>query len=204
MSDANIRVSVDTSEIDVALAKLDAALERANGVSGDVTAKPASAEQSDFSAFWTRIDAEAAEAKQKVDDTVTEGETKLDALKAKAEAAKDETDTIAESEGAKIKGVKASATRIISMIPGLREAYQLQRNLKYLYSGNIVGIIGLVTLVLSVYQKIQSMLEEQRQREEDYRRTVMQTRNFATVQEFEQWKRQQEEALNMYKNQVMP
>ena len=41
MSDANIRVTVDTTEIDVALAKLDAALERANSVSGAVAAKPA-------------------------------------------------------------------------------------------------------------------------------------------------------------------
>lgn len=201
MSDANIRVSVDTSEIDVALAKLDAALERVNGVSGAVAAKPASAEQSDFSAFWTRIDAEAAEAKRKVDDTVTEGEAKLAVLKAKTVTTKIEATNLLNNEAPKIKGLEQAAKRIASMLPGLREANTLQTNLKSLSAGNIVGVIGILMLVVSIYRQVVSMMEEQKRREEEYKRQVMQLRGFTTNQEFEAWQNSQRQAQEQWRSQ---
>ena len=169
LSDANIRVSVDTTEIDIALAKLDAALARVNDVSRAVAAKPALAVQSDFSAFWTRIDAEAVKVKQKVDDTVTEGEAKLAMLKAKTATAKIEADMVIAQKAPKIKGIEQAVNRIINMIPVLDEADRLRTNLKILSAGNITGIIGLLMLALTIYRQVVSMLEEQKRREEEYK-----------------------------------
>ena len=201
MSDANIRVSVDTTEIDIALAKLDAALARVNDVSRAVAAKPALAVQSDFSAFWTRIDAEAVKVKQKVDDTVTEGEAKLAMLKAKTATAKIEADMVIAQKAPKIKGIEQAVNRIINMIPVLDEADRLRTNLKILSAGNITGIIGLLMLALSIYRQVVSMLEEQKRREEEYRRQVMQLRGFATIKEFEAWQNSQRQAQEQWRSQ---
>ena len=201
MSDANIRVSVDTTEIDVALAKLDAALERVNSVSGAVAAKPALAEQSDFSAFWTRIDAEAAEVKQKVDDTVTEGEAKLALLKAKTATAKIEADMVIAQKAPKIKGIEQAVNRIINMIPVLDEADRLRTNLKILSAGNITGIIGILMLALTIYRQVVSMMEEQKRQQEEYRRQIMQLRGFTTIKEFEAWQNSQRQAQEQWRSQ---
>ncbi len=176
MSDANIRVSVDTSEIDVALAKLDAALERANGVTGDVTAKTGGKDQSDWAAFWNRIEKDSVKANKAAD--------------------------VALQKTTEIKGLEQSAKRIVNMLPGLREAYQLQRSIKWLSTGNIVGIFGLVMMALNIYRAVSAMFEEQKKQQEEYQRAVMQLRELNATQ-YQRYEESQRMALESWKTKTI-
>ena len=215
-ADEIISISIEDQELEEVLTRLDAALakkEQLTGFTPTVTGESETQEtggvasivgagEADFSAFWARLDSEVTDAKTLVDDTVADGEAKLAMLKAKTVTAKIEATNLLTNEAPKIKDLEQAAKRIASMIPGLREASRLQTALKSLSTGNtLVAIISILMLVLSIYRQIVSMLEEQKRREEEYRRQVMQLRGFTTIKEFEAWQNSQRQAQEQWRSQ---
>mgnify|MGYP000377393312 CR=1 FL=1 len=340
MSDVNIIPSIDTSEIDAALAKLDAALEKSNRLRGQIvgeqpqppTNQPTPTEpiilpsenievsvpkqsvliektvevstpkaptlnaenledlyilpeaelkepymaEPDLGGFFARLEA----AKAEVDDVVADGTAKLDALSAHAEAVKiqvegeepenwgplyeevktlnpkdwmgDVDSTVAEgqeklaellnqvdaaktqvdgvvrsseadlegisarsvvaeakvgavlSEGSEIKGLESASSRIIRMLPGLREADRLKRSIGQISEGNVVGVLSLLMLAYSIYRQISSYLEQQKREQLEYQKAIMQTKNFTTAEQFQVWQADQNRAIRGFGTGIIP
>jgi hypothetical protein len=215
-SDIPVTVTVDSSEIDAALAKLDAALERKNTLTLPISNEKqediyftspelldSPVESGGFNAFWGRLDMEIVDAKLRVDTTIAEGQAKLDMLKLQANTTAAQTKAVVAVEGPKIEGLERSSRRIIRMIPGLREADQLTRNMKLLSAGNIAGALGIALIAYQIYLQINRFLQEQERQKQEYRQTIMQVQNFTTKEEFYAWQRSQQQAFEAVRNRVI-
>ena len=190
MSDEQITISVDDSEIDAAIAKLDEALAKTAQLTGQTPTEteaefyvmPAAEMENlekpymhapDFAAFYRNLDKEADAAKEKADDVL--------------------------GKSGEIKGLDSASSRVIRMIPGLREAQRIYRSLGALSEGSIMGALGLLMVAYSIYRQISAMLAEQEQQRLEYRRMVMEARGFTLISEFERWKEDQTRIINGYR-----
>ena len=185
---------MDDSEIDAAIAKLDEALAKTAQLTEQTIEQeqiqiiPYSEMQNlekpymnapDFAAFYRNIDKEADAARLKADDVLSKSD--------------------------EIKGLDSASSRIIRMIPGLREAQRIQRSLGALSEGSIMGGLGLLLVAYSIYRQISAMLEEQKKQAEEYRRMVMEARGFTLTSEFTRWQDDQRRAIeNAYRPGVIP
>jgi hypothetical protein len=236
MSDEQITISVDDSEIDAAIAKLDEALEKTAQLTGETPTETEvpyiipSAEMAEvpeqpfiipyaemphiipageieqYNEATARLDdleAHSAEAEADVEDTVVTGTAKLTDLEAEAENAKANVDEAIE-EGAEIKGLDSASSRIIRMIPGLREAQRIQRSIGMLSEGSIMGGLSLLLVAYSIYRQISAMLAEQEQQRAEYRKMVMEARGFTLKAQFTQWQEDQRRTIEDYRNRVIP
>lgn len=194
MSDEHIDISVETSEIDHAIARLDEALAKKEQLTGQVL--PA--------AESTTTQAKRAVSKQPVPRLDAFYSNAIGDLGRQTEAVKQQATNLLTNEAPKIKGLEQSAKRIASMLPGLREANRLQTNLKALSAGNIVGVIGILMLALSIYRQVASMMEEQKRQQEEYKRSVMEIRGFTTSAQFEAWQKQQRHLQEAYRSGIIP
>lgn len=187
MSDEHIDISVETSEIDHAIARLDEALAKKEQLTGQVLPQ--------------------TEASTSVRSVAKQPVPKLGVfyggigdLGRQTEAVKQQATNLLTNEAPKIKGLEQSAKRIANMLPGLREANRLQTNLKTLSAGNIVGVIGILMLALSIYRQVASMMEEQQRQKEEYKREIMRAQNLTSQSQYQTWQTQQETALANYRN----
>ena len=203
MSDEVLSIDVNDAAVDASLAKLEQALALKEKLTGQPTQNDpngiiineASSKQrqtqldtfdqpqqkprqqtpkeSDFSAFWSNLDKQADTANQKIDEAI--------------------------SKTPEIKGVESSANRIIRMIPGLREANRLYKDINMISSGNLLGVIGLLTVAISIYQQVAGMLEDQKRQQEQYQQEVMQLRGFTTASEFQNWQASQQQSMENWR-----
>lgn len=196
MSDITIIPSIDTSEIDAAIAKLEGALEK----TGQLTSGTASPEQGEF---YTIPNSEMEQLNQPYMQTPDLGGF-YDNLDRQAEAAKKKADDLISTEGEEIKGLESASSRVIRMIPGLREAQRLKNSLGQISAGNITGVIGLLMLAYSIYRQISAMLEEQKQQQADYQKAVMEVRGLTTSAQFTSWKEGQRQTFEGYRTNIIP
>jgi hypothetical protein len=191
LPDEHIDISVEASEIDHAIARLDEALAKKEQLTGQVLPQ--------------------AEASTSVRSVAKQPVPKLGVFYGgigdvgrQTENVKQQATALLNNEGRQIKGLEQSTKRIFSMLPGLREADRLQTNLKTLSAGNIAGVIGILMLALSIYRQVASMMEEQKRQQEEYKRSVMEIRGFTTSAQFEAWQKQQRHLQEAYRSGIIP
>lgn len=191
MSDEHIDISVETSEIDHAIARLDEALAKKEQLTGQTIPQ--------------------TEASTSVRSVAKQPVPKLGVfyggigdLGRQTEAVKQQATNLLTNEAPKIKGLEQSAKRIANMLPGLREANRLQTNLKTLSAGNIVGAVGLFMLAIQIYHKIDQYYKKLEQEKQDYQRQIMETSKFTTAAQFKDWETNQRQIIDNYiKNGVI-
>ena len=151
------------------------------------------------------LNAQVEETQANVDEVVADSKEKLDGVLADVEEAEAQTDDVVASEGTEIKGLESASSRVIRMIPGLREAQRIQRSLGALSAGSLVGVVGLLMVAYSIYRQISAMLEEQKQQQADYKKTIMDVRGFTTSAQFIAWQAGQRQAIeNSYRPGIIP
>ena len=171
------------------------------------------------------LNAKAAETQANVDDVVSESEQKLDFVKAETDAVKDAiADAVADADqslsdqqvkaaaaaltvddvSTEIKGLESASSRVIRMIPGLREAQRIHRSIGMVSEGSVMGVLGLLMVAYSIYRQISSMLEEQKQQQAEYKKTIMDVRGFTTSAQFTQWQENQSRLIEGYRLRIIP
>ena len=179
------------------------------------------------------LNAKAVETQANVDDVVADSKEKLDFVKQESDAIKDaiadaiadtdqtlsdqqvkvasarlmvdDVDDVVESEGTEIKGLESASSRVIRMIPGLREAQRITRSIGTLSEGSVMGVVGLLMVAYSIYRQINAMLEEQKQQQADYQKAIIEIRGFTTVAQFTQYQDNQRRAIeNSYRPGIIP
>ena len=218
-ADENIVVSVDSSEIDAAVAKLDEALEKTSQLTGQTATDTGQfytipnsemnqQEETDFyvipNAELEELNAQAEETQSKVDDVVAESEQKLADVQSDIDDTETEADDLVMTEGTKMKGLESASNRITRMIPGLREAYRIKVGLGYLSQGSLLGVVGLLMVAYSIYRQISSYLEEQKQQQAEIRQAVMAIQNFTTTAQFQTWQENTDRAIRGYQTGHIP
>jgi hypothetical protein len=153
------------------------------------------------------LQAKAAEVKTEVDDTVVEVEQKLEDVEAKTSTAKTEAVTMIQEEGDGLNGLNYSMRRITAQLPGIRDAYRLVENMRRIERfglTSIGGVTSLLFLALSIYQMIQSVLNQQKQQNEEYRNMIMDAENLTTKSEFDKWQQENSRVADAYRNYIIP
>src|SRR3972149_446005 len=148
-------------------------------------------------------------ARENVDEVVAEGEEKLEKLDADVETTKtkllDVEGTYLHLGGDQgIKGLERSAARITRMLPGLSEAYRFHRSLFWLKEGSVFGAFTLLLLAWSIYKKVAGMLEEQKRQQEQFKKEIMEIREFTTSAEFQRWQENQRRLIEGYRTGRFP
>jgi hypothetical protein len=194
-SDENVTISVDDAAIDEAIAKLDEALEK----TGELTGQAPGATD-----FYTIPNSEMDQltAKQNA-DFYTIPNSEMDEINARAAETQANVDDVV-SKGTEIKGLDSASSRVIRMIPGLREAQRIQRGLGALSEGSVMGVVGLLMVAYSIYKQISAYLEEQKQQQAEYKQAIMEIRGFTTSAEFTAWQTGQRQAIEGYRNGIIP
>ena len=75
------------------------------------------------------------------------------------------------------------------------EADRLQKGMKAASAGNIMGYLTIALLVLSIMMKVKQMYDEQKRKQQEYERDVMQTRGYRTRDEFLAWDSEQKQGV---------
>jgi hypothetical protein len=143
---------------------------------------------------------EAEAAGAAVDNVVAEKKADLKGLEGEADAAEQQADDLIAGEGTEIKGLESASSRIIRMIPGLREAHRLKVALGEISAGNIVGVIGVLMLAYSIYKQVVTLMEEQKRQQLEYQQTIMQIRGYEHESQFTAWLQTQDN----YRTGVIP
>lgn len=203
MSDENISVSVEDSEVDAAIAKLDGALEKfvllqqqMSLVDSTVLA-PAATGSVGVVGSAAGVGAGVAglsTAQAKVD------KLNVDAVKSTAAVEK-----LADlGKRTDIKGMQSAVYRITRMIPGLREAHRLTIAMKNITLGNVVGLVSLFLLAISIINSVKSVLAAQERERAEYQRLIMNERGFVTQDRFLAWERSTKQAVESYRTREIP
>lgn len=197
-ADENISVSIQDSEIDAAIQKLNVALTKKEQLTTAVNGSPQgySGERDSGVIINSLVEAESAK--------IDVAQKQLSDFQNTTDSVTSKVKTLLAGEGRKIKGVETSANRIIRMIPGLREANRLRRSIRQLSVGNISGVVTILMLALSIYRQVASMMEEQKRQQEEYKRSVMEIRGFTTSAQFEAWQKQQRHLQEAYRSGIIP
>lgn len=193
-ADENISVSIQDSEIDAAIQKLNAALTKKEQLTTAVNGSPRgySGERDSGVIINSSVEAESAK--------IDVAQKQLSDFQNTTDSATSKVKTLLAGEGREIKGVETSANRIIRMIPGLREANRLKRNVDLLSGGSVMGVLGILLLAYSLYQQINRIIEEQQRQKEEYKREIMRAQNLTSQSQYQTWQTQQETALANYRN----
>lgn len=193
-ADENISISIDDAAIDNAIAKLNEALAKKEQLTGQPTqSNPGDviineAPTSGFNQPAVKLD---------------KSQRQLSDFSRQADSAAKKADSVLSMSG-EIKGVESSANRIIRMIPGLREANRLQRSIRQLSAGNIVGAVGLFMLAIRIYRIIDQYYKKLEQEKQDYQRQIMEISKFTTAAQFKDWETNQRQIIDNYiKNGVI-
>ena len=206
MSDENISVSVEDSAVDSAIAKLDGALDKLSQLQGQMAvlgpdaltpAAPARAGSVGVVGSVAGVGAGVA--------GLSTAQATVDKLKGEVSETKSSIVNLVNfGKSSDIKGLQSATYRITRMLPGLREGHRLAIGLKNISLGNVVGFVSLATLIISIAQQVANWFEEQRRQQEEFKQAVMQSQNFTTTVQFQQWERQQKQAIENYRNGVIP
>ena len=197
-ADENISVSIQDSEIDAAIQKLNAALTKKEQLTTAVNGSPQgySGERDSGVIINSSVEVESAK--------IDVAQKKLSDFQNTTDSATSKVKTLLAGEGREIKGVETSANRIIRMIPGLREANRLRRSIGQLSAGNIVGAVGLFMLAIRIYRMIDQYYKKLEQEKQDYQRQIMETSKFTTAAQFKDWETNQRQIIDNYiKNGVI-
>ena len=197
-ADENISVSIQDSEIDAAIQKLNAALTKKEQLTTAVNGSPQgySGERDSGVIINSSVEVESAK--------IDVAQKKLSDFQNTTDSATSKVKTLLAGEGREIKGVETSANRIIRMIPGLREANRLRRSIRQLSAGNIVGAVGLFMLAIRIYRMIDQYYKKLEQEKQDYQRQIMETSKFTTAAQFKDWETNQRQIIDNYiKNGVI-
>lgn len=197
-ADENISVSIQDSEIDAAIQKLNAALTKKEQLTTAVNGSPQgySGERDSGVIINSSVEAESAK--------IDVAQKQLSDFQNTTDSATSKVKTLLAGEGREIKGVETSANRIIRMIPGLREANRLRRSIRQLSAGNIVGAVGLFMLAIRIYRMIDQYYKKLEQEKQDYQRQIMETSKFTTAAQFKDWETNQRQIIDNYiKNGVI-
>lgn len=151
----------------------------------------------------TTAEARADQVRAKVEAVSVEANAKLSkaeadtaGVAAKTTVIADEAKSVVSSEGAEIKGLESASNRILRMIPGLREASRLKRDIGLVNAGSMMGVLGLLMLAYSIYQQANRMLEDQKQQQEEYKSLIIQAQNFTSNSQYQAWQTQMTNALS--------
>lgn len=180
-ADENISVSIQDSEIDAAIQKLNAALTKKEQLTNAVNGSPQgySGERDSGVIINSSLEAEFAK--------IDVAQKKLSDFQNTTDSATSKVKTLLAGEGREIKGVETSANRIIRMIPGLREANRLRRSIGQLSDRNIVGAVGLFMLAIRIYRMIDQYYKKLEQEKQDYQRRIMEIRGYTRESEYNEW-----------------
>lgn len=180
-ADENISVSIQDSEIDAAIQKLNAALTKKEQLTNAVNGSPQgySGERDSGVIINSSVEAEFAK--------IDVAQKQLSDFQNTTDSATSKVKTLLAGEGREIKGVESSANRIIRMIPGLREANRLQRSIRQLSDRNIVGAVGLFMLAIRIYRMIDQYYKKLEQEKQDYQRQIMEIRGYTRESEYNEW-----------------
>ena len=197
-ADENISVSIQDSEIDAAIQKLNAALTKKEQLTNAVNGSPQgySGERDSGVIINSSVEVESAK--------IDVAQKQLSDFQNTTDSATSKVKTLLAGEGREIKGVETSANRIIRMIPGLREANRLRRSIGQLSAGNIVGAVGLFMLAIRIYRMIDQYYKKLEQEKQDYQRQIMEISKFTTAAQFKDWETNQRQIIDNYiKNGVI-
>ncbi len=105
-----------------------------------------------------------------------------------------------------IAGLNLWERKLASMTPGVREVYQIYRDMeKFLVNPvNLIGAMGLFQLVLLLYQRVTSYIQQQERQQAEYQQAVMQLQNFSNSSQFAVWESSQRQAAEGYRRNVVP
>lgn len=192
MAEENVKITVSDEELDAAIAKIEVALEKRNelvngqtpvaAVEGEVQqALPTNlselqAEQSEFAAFWERQEQEYIQAKANIAEV--------------------------DAESDKITGVNLAARRVLTQIPGLREAYFLVNQIR-----TFMRVSPEIAVLLAAVMIITTFLDMQKEAEKkaaDYEVMIKDYRGFTTHREFEAWQEDEKRRNDSWRNSVIP
>lgn len=211
MSDVNVAVSVSDESVDQAIAKIEGGLDKLSQLQSqmavlgpDALASPAvPARRGSVGVAGAAAGVGAGVA------GLSTAQAKVDKLK--GDVAKTTADTenlLSLGKSSNVKGLQSAVYRITRRLPGLREAHRLSIAMKNLSVGNLVGVVGLITLVISIANQISNYFEEQKRQQQEYQQQIMQVRGFLTSEEYQTWYTQNRQAVKQvdrsYRNGEIP
>jgi hypothetical protein len=172
---------VDTTEIDEAIAKLDA-------IGGSRPLSPqvqAIYNQEQFSTIPnSEMDALSNQTLQSMQSTVgkevQQANIAIAAVNTQALVTVKEVDTLTEVSKFKITGLETAANRLMRRVPGLHEVERLQKNILKFDIGNIGGIVSIVMIAYSLFMKLTSALAEQERIKAEFQTAVMDAQGFTS------------------------
>ena len=164
MVEETVQISVDSSEIDATVAKLEAALDKKGEV--DEVKDSAEAAKGDVE----EVTMSAAEANAEIED-----------VKRSAEEAKGAVDEVA----AESEGTDMASRRLMTRLPGLREMYHYTRLLKMLFATD--PFIGAILLLFVLGGPPTNKIEDLKKTAKEYQKMVMEYRGLTTKSQFDTW-----------------
>jgi hypothetical protein len=204
--DVRVEVLVVQTEIDEAIQKLENFLEKTQGKNLDAQTSEldATVEQT-IEGSEIKLDVAIRSAETKVDTTVAEGEKKLYGLEKKATVTEAGLGNLVDESDAFFRGFNWSVRRVTSMMPGIRDAYRQVQSLQRIrmMGFSIGGIVSIALMVYSLYNLVMRYIAEQERKEREYRELIMRTQGYTNRRQFDEFQREQERAVSMWRSRAI-
>ncbi|MDR0493404.1 MAG: hypothetical protein LBH74_07195 [Nitrososphaerota archaeon] len=204
--EVTIDVSVMQTEIDEAIEKLDALIEKLQGknIDAQTSELDASVEQS-IAGGELKLDVALRSAKTQVDTTVTQGEQKLLDLAKRASVTEASLGNLSDESEDFFRGFNWSVRRVTSMMPGIRDAYRQVQSLQRIrmMGFSVGGIVSIALMVYSLYNLVMRYIAEQERKEREYRELIMRTQGYTNRRQFDEFQKEQERAVSMWRSRTI-
>jgi hypothetical protein len=194
------------TEIDEAIEKLDALIEKLQGknIDAQTSELDASVEQS-IAGGELKLDVALRSAKTQVDTTVTQGEQKLLDLAKRASVTEASLGNLSDESEDFFRGFNWSVRRVTSMMPGIRDAYRQVQSLQRIrmMGFSVGGIVSIALMVYSLYNLVMRYIAEQERKEREYRELIMRTQGYTNRRQFDEFQKEQERAVSMWRSRTI-
>jgi hypothetical protein len=204
--DVRVEVSVVQTEIDEAIQKLENFLEKAQGKNLDAQTSEldATVEQT-LENNEIKLDVAIRSAETKVDTTVVEGKKQLLDLENRASVTEASLGNLSDESEDFFRGFNWSVRRVTSMMPGIRDAYRQVQSLQRIrmMGFSVGGIVSIALMVYSLYNLVMHYIAEQERKEREYRELIMRVEGFTNRRQFDEFQREQERAVSMWRSRAI-
>ena len=205
-SEVTLEVSVVQTEIDEAIQKLDALIEKLDGKNLELQTSELDAlvEQS-IEGGELKLDVALRSAETKVDATVAQGEKNLLDFEKRVSVTEASLGNLSAESEDFFRGFNWSLRRVTSMMPGIRDAYRQVQSLQRirLMGFSVGGIVSLALMVYSLYNLVMHYIAEQERKEREYRELIMRTQGYTNRRQFDEFQREQERAVSMWRSRAI-
>jgi uncharacterized coiled-coil protein SlyX len=204
--DVTIDVSVVQTEIDEAIEKLDALIEKLQGKNLELqTSEIDESVEHSIEGGELKLDVALRSAETKVDTTVAQGEKQLLDLEKRVSVTEASLGNLSDESEDFFRGFNWSVRRVTSMMPGIRDAYRQVQSLQRirLMGFSVGGIVSLALMVYSLYNLVMRYIAEQERKEREYRELIMRTQGYTNRRQFDEFQREQERAVSMWRSRAI-